>query len=88
LGPDYVFEPDYKLPELNELKAYVDKNHHSPEIPSAAAMAKDGITLGEMNMKLLKKVEELTLYLIEQQKINQSLQDQINKLSKQQSKKQ
>jgi hypothetical protein len=82
-GPDYVFEPDYQLPELSEIKAYVDKNHHLPEIPSAATMAKDGITLGEMNIKLLKKVEELTLYLIEQQKINQSLQDQINKLSKQ-----
>ncbi|MDB5004937.1 MAG: hypothetical protein JWQ34_3162 [Mucilaginibacter sp.] len=79
--PDYVFEPTYKLPQLSELKTYLDANHHLPEIPSAAEIQKNGLNLGEMNIKLLKKVEELTLYLIEQQKINQSLQDQINKLA-------
>jgi hypothetical protein len=67
-GPDYVFEPTYKLPKLDELKDYLDKNHHLPEIPSAEQMTKDGINLGDMNIKLLKKVEELTLYLLEQQK--------------------
>lgn len=76
--PDYVFEPDYKLASLEEIKAYVDKNHHLPEIPSAKEIEKKGISLGDMNMKLLKKIEELTLYLVEQQKINQSLQEQIN----------
>ncbi|MCC8427253.1 hypothetical protein [Mucilaginibacter sp. UR6-11] len=86
--PDYVFEPAYKLPKLTELKTYLDDNHHLPEIPSAADIEKNGINLSEMNLKLLKKVEELTLYLIEQskqlanqQKINQSLQEQINKLT-------
>lgn len=78
--PDYVFEPDYKLTSLTDLKRYVDKNHHLPEIPSAKEIEKNGIQLGDMNMKLLKKVEELTLYLIEQQKVNQSLQLQINQL--------
>ena len=89
--PDYVFEPDYKLPSLNELKAYVEKNHHLPEIPPAKEMEKDGIKLGDMNMKLLKKIEELTLYLIEQdrqyeeqQKVNKALQNQIDQLSKKQ----
>jgi hypothetical protein len=67
-GPDYVFDSDYKLAELSELKAYVDKHHHLPEIPSADQMTKDGLDLGDMNIKLLKKVEELTLYLLEQQK--------------------
>jgi hypothetical protein len=65
-GPDYVFEPDYQLITLSKLKAYLDKNHHLPEMPSADQMAKVGLNLGEMNTKLLKKVEELTLYLIEQ----------------------
>jgi hypothetical protein len=67
-GPDYVFEPDYQLMELSKLKAYLDKNHHLPEIASADQMAKDGLNLGEMNTKLLKKVEELTLYVIEKDK--------------------
>ncbi|MEO8886660.1 MAG: hypothetical protein ABI367_11395 [Mucilaginibacter sp.] len=89
-GPDYVFESDYKLPDLSELKTYVDKNHHLPEIPSAKELEKDGISLGDMNMKLLKKVEELTLFLIEkdeqveeQKKNNQSQQQQINELRQQ-----
>lgn len=88
--PDYVFDPSYKLPLLSELKIYIEANRHLPEIASAAEMNKNGINLSEMNLKLLKKVEELTLYLIEtdaqlseQQKINKSLQDQINKLTKQ-----
>jgi len=78
--PDYVFKPDYKLTNLSELKAYVDKNHHLPEIPSAKQMAKNGLNLGEMNTMLLKKVEELTLYLIEENKQNKNQQKQINKL--------
>ena len=66
--PDYVFKRNYLLPVLADLKTYVDRNHHLPEIPSEAEVAKDGINLGEMNKLLLKKVEELTLYLMEQQK--------------------
>jgi hypothetical protein len=67
-GPDYVFDPEYQLMELSKLKAYLDKNHHLPEVPSADQMAKDGLNLGEMNTTLLKKVEELTLYVIEKDK--------------------
>lgn len=73
-GPDYVFEPGYKLTTLSEIKTYINKNHHLPEIPSADQMAKEGINLSEMNMKLLKKVEELTLHLIEKE--NQLTQQQ------------
>jgi hypothetical protein len=74
-GPDYVFNTDYKLTGLGELKAYIEKNHHLPEVPSADEMAKNGLSLGEMNTKLLKKVEELTLYLIE-------MKSEINALKK------
>jgi hypothetical protein len=66
--PDYVFKPDYELPSLTDVKSYIDQNHHLPEIPSEAEVAKNGINLGEMNKVLLKKVEELTLYLIDKDK--------------------
>ena len=63
--PDYVFEPDYQLRTLKETKEYISENKHLPEIPSASEMETDGIDLGDMNMRLLKKIEELTLYQIE-----------------------
>lgn len=66
--PDYVFKKDYTLPSLTDVKTYIDQNHHLPEIPSEQEVAKNGINLGEMNKLLLKKVEELTLYLIEKDK--------------------
>jgi hypothetical protein len=83
-GPDYVFQLDYKLNTLNEIKAYIEKNHHLPEMPSADQMAKDGLNLGEMNTKLLKKVEELTLYAIDQQKKIDLLEQQRQKDKQQQ----
>lgn len=67
-GPDYVFEPDYNLSTLAEVEAYIKANKHLPEVPSAKQMAEEGLNLKEMNLLLLKKVEELTLHLIEQQK--------------------
>lgn len=67
-GPDYVFEPDYQLPSLDDVKSYVEKNKHLPEVPSAKEMTANGINVGEMNMILLKKVEELTLYVLELKK--------------------
>jgi hypothetical protein len=67
-GPDYVFEKDYKLTSLEEIKNYIDQNKHLPEVPSAKEMEKNGVQLGEMNMLLLKKIEELTLYVIELKK--------------------
>ena len=65
---DYVFKKDYQLPSLQEVKAYIDQNQHLPEIPSEQQIAKEGLNLGEMNKLLMKKVEELTLYLIEKDK--------------------
>ena len=67
-GPDYVFANNYQLQPLSELKTYIDQNKHLPEVPSAAAMEANGINLGEMNMLLLRKIEELTLYIIDQRK--------------------
>jgi hypothetical protein len=64
--PDYVFEPDYELNSLDYIADYVKNNKHLPEIPSAKEIKKDGLDLAKMNLLLLKKVEELTLYAIQQ----------------------
>ncbi|MNQ47940.1 hypothetical protein D3C85_617990 [compost metagenome] len=72
-APDYVFGNDYKLRSLQEVETYVKENSHLPEIPSAKEFEKNGINVSEMNMALLKKVEELTLYSIEQQKNTEKL---------------
>jgi hypothetical protein len=66
-APDYVFEPTYDLKPLAEIETYIKENKHLPEVPSAKEMEANGLQLGEMNMLLLKKVEELTLHLIEQE---------------------
>lgn len=65
---DYVFDTDYKLLPLEEVEKYIATNHHLPEVPSTAEVEKTGINLGEMNAILLKKIEELTLHMIEQEK--------------------
>lgn len=79
---DFVFKPDYQLPLLLELESYINSNQHLPGIPSEAEVLKDGIDVGEMNKLLLQKVEELTLYIINQQKqinyINQQLRAMDN----------
>jgi hypothetical protein len=76
-GPDYVFEKEYNLLPLKELEAYINQNKHLPEVPSAKEMEANGLNLREMNLLLLKKVEELTLHLLEQNKINEQ-QKQLN----------
>jgi hypothetical protein len=81
--PDYVFKPTYRLQPLSALKNYIDQNQHLPEMPSAQEVTKNGVNLGEMNKLLVKKVEELTLYLIEKDK---QLQDQEKRLQKLESK--
>ncbi|WP_072883091.1 tail fiber protein [Flagellimonas taeanensis] len=67
-GPDYVFKEDYDLKSLEEVQNYIKEHGHLPNIPSAKEMETNGIQLGEMNMKLLEKIEELTLYILEQEK--------------------
>ena len=66
--PDYVFDRDYKLPSLSSISLYINQNHHLPEMPTAKEVNADGLDIGEINKILVKKVEELTLYLIETKK--------------------
>lgn len=65
---DFVFHPDYELPTLQEVERFIKANRHLPEIPSAREVESDGLDVGEMNKKLLQKIEELTLYMIEMKK--------------------
>ena len=66
--PDYVFNEDYKLPSLDDVELHIRDNKHLPGIPSACEVEENGIAVGEMQKKLMEKVEELTLYVIELQK--------------------
>lgn len=65
---DFVFKPNYKLMPLHQVEQYVTTNSHLPEMPTADEVSKNGLSIGEMQNKLLQKVEELTLYIIQQQK--------------------
>ncbi|MGD8782231.1 MAG: tail fiber protein [Ignavibacteria bacterium] len=65
---DYVFEEDYKLKSIRELEQYVKTNKHLPGIPTSEEVKENGLSLGEMQTKLLEKIEELTLYTISQEK--------------------
>lgn len=71
---DFVFQKNYQLPTLHELEQYIRDHQHLPDIPSAAEVEKEGVDLGEMNKKLLQKIEELTLHLIEQNKRLEALE--------------
>lgn len=73
-GADFVFDSSYKLMSLDTLNTFVQKNHHLPGISPASEMQKDGIDLGENQTKLLQKIEELTLYIIELKKENTEIQ--------------
>ncbi|MDB5012393.1 MAG: hypothetical protein JWQ25_595 [Daejeonella sp.] len=66
--PDFVFGKSFQNTSLPDLEKYIQENSHLPNIPSASEVEKDGINLGEMNAKLLQKIEELTLHLIEMNK--------------------
>lgn len=78
--PDYVFEKNYKLMPLSSLETYIEKNKHLPDMPSAAVVEKEGIQVAEMNAKLLQKVEELTLYLLDLKKENEGLKARLEAL--------
>ncbi len=77
--PDYVFESAYKLPSLHALEAFIQENKHLPEIPSAKEIATDGLDLGELVKLQMKKIEELTLYILEQNKRIEALEAQQKK---------
>lgn len=77
---DYVFISKYNLPSFSWVKAYINKSQHLPEVPSEQEVLKNGINLGERNKLLLKKVEELTLYLIQEHEDKIAQQKEINDL--------
>lgn len=76
---DYVFEKDYNLMSIKDLESYITKNKHLPEVPTTEEVLEEGVELKEMNILLLKKVEELTLHLINQNKRIEELENQIKK---------
>ena len=87
--PDYVFARDYQLNSLNEVEAFIQKNSHLPNVPSAKEINEKGIDVVEMDATLLRKIEELTLYTIRQNKqikslkqANQTLLQRLEKLEK------
>ena len=77
---DFVFEEDYQLKSLEEVEQFVQENKHLPDVPSAKQMEESGVGLAEMNKLLLQKVEELTIYMIEQNKINKLQAEEIKAL--------
>ncbi|MNE72610.1 hypothetical protein D3C80_1685680 [compost metagenome] len=78
--PDYVFAPSYNLPSLQETEQHIKEKGHLPGIPSAEEVKNNGVDLGEMNAKLLQKIEELTLHLIEKDKLIQKQEDKFKAL--------
>lgn len=81
--PDYVFAPEYELLSLEAVEKYIQDNHHLPEVPSAKEINEKGFTVAEMDATLLKKIEELTLYMIELKKSNDLLQKEVSQLKEQ-----
>lgn len=78
--PDYVFGEAYKLPPLSDTEKFIKANGHLPDVPKASVAEAEGISLGEMNKILLKKIEELTLHLIEKDKIMKKMAERIERL--------
>lgn len=84
--PDYVFKPTYKRMSLGEVGKFIAINGHLPNVPSATEMAISGNNLGKTDVKLLEKVEELTLYLLDMKKVNDAQAAELKSLKKQVSK--
>jgi len=79
--PDYVFGADYELMPLSEVEKFIAENRHLPKIPSAANVAANGLNMTQMQMALLEKVEELTLYTLEQQKTINTMREQLDDMA-------
>jgi len=76
--PDYVFSREYQLPSLEETEKHIKEKGHLPGIPSASEVKANGISVGELNGKLLEKIEQLTLYMIELKEENKEQQKAID----------
>jgi hypothetical protein len=82
-GADYVFDRGYHLRPLAEVANYVKQNHRLPEVPSAKEMQEKGASVGDMQTKLLAKIEELTLYAIQAEERNRKLEERVAELERQ-----
>lgn len=80
LWPDYVFKPEYNLKPLSEVKIFINNNGHLPNVPSAVEVEKNGLNVEEASKAMLEKIEELTLYLIQQQEELEALKQKITQL--------
>jgi len=80
---DYVFEEDYQLPKLSEVENFIKTNKHLPDVPSALEIQKNGAKLAQLTTIMMQKIEELTLYSIEQDKKIEKLQNDLVKLQNQ-----
>jgi len=76
---DFVFNENYKLPELLEVEDYIKKHQHLPDIPSERQIIEEGIDVAEMQAKLLQKIEELTLYVIDLKKENEIIKQEYKR---------
>ncbi len=81
--PDYVFSPSYELRSIDELNNFIKRNGRLPNMPSATEVEKDGLNVGETSRLLVEKIEELTLYIIQQQELIQRQDARLNELEKQ-----
>ena len=79
-GLDYVFKESYDLKSWEEVQNHIQEHGHFPNIPSAKGMEANVIELGEMNMKLLEKIEELTLYVLDLEKENKKIKKEISQM--------
>jgi hypothetical protein len=79
---DKVFADTYRLRSLSEVEAFIKKNKHLPDVPSATEVVEKGVDVGKMDALLLQKIEELTLYMIELKKTNEQLRKELNELKK------
>ena len=81
-GADFVFADDYQLRPLSEVKAFIAENKHLPEIQSAQEMQENGVSVSELQTQLLQKIEELTLYILQQDETIQELRQEVEQLKK------
>ena len=78
-GADFVFADDYQLRPLSEVKTFIQENKHLPEIKSAQEMQQNGVGINELQTQLLQKIEELTLYILQQEERIKALEAELNK---------
>lgn len=81
-GADFVFDTNYRLRPLSEVQSFITENKHLPEIQSAKDMQQNGVSVNELQFQLLQKIEELTLYIIEQDQQIKDLQQKVEQLQK------